>query len=80
MGLLLIFARHPSPRVLDRADDRLPARMHMDVLDRDLLLGPYLGIGSSLSKRVVNVRESLLAWARASRRPSKVCSRIIARR
>ena len=38
MGLLLIFARHPSPRVLDRADDRLPARMHVDVLDRDLLL------------------------------------------
>src|SRR5215210_6547665 len=38
MGLLLAFDRHPTPGVLNVADDRLPAGVDVDVLDRDLLL------------------------------------------
>ena len=34
----LISLRSPPPGGLDHADDRLPARMDVDVLDRDLLL------------------------------------------
>src|SRR3954453_4255540 len=36
VGLFLAFRRHPTP--LDGADNRLPAGMHMDMLDRHLLL------------------------------------------
>jgi hypothetical protein len=38
MGLLLTFDRHPTPGVLNVADDRLPAGVDVDVLDGDLLL------------------------------------------
>jgi hypothetical protein len=37
MGLFLDFCRHPTPSV-DRADDRLPALIDMDVLNSHLLL------------------------------------------
>ena len=41
MGLFLEFAGIPTPRLTgcgDYADDRLAARMDVDVLDRDFLL------------------------------------------
>ena len=37
-GLFLRFRSIPSPWSLDHAHHRLPASMHMDVLNRDLLL------------------------------------------
>jgi hypothetical protein len=38
MGLILRFPAIPTPRGLDRADHRLPARVDVNVLDSDLLL------------------------------------------
>jgi hypothetical protein len=38
MGLILEFPWSPSPRGPDHADDSLTARVHVDVLDRHLLL------------------------------------------
>jgi hypothetical protein len=38
MGLILRFRSIPTPRGLDHTDHRLPTGVHMDVLDRDLLL------------------------------------------
>jgi hypothetical protein len=49
------------------------------VLDRDLLVA-FAAVPIRASRRVAYVRESLFAWERLSRRPSNVCSPIIARR
>ena len=38
MGLFLRFLAIPTPSTLDQTNDGLPTRMHMDVLDGDLLL------------------------------------------
>jgi hypothetical protein len=37
MNVFLVFTRHPTPGI-DRADDRPPAGVDVDVLDADLLL------------------------------------------
>jgi hypothetical protein len=34
----------PSPRALDHADHRLPAGVHINVLDRDFLLAPLAAV------------------------------------
>ena len=50
-----------------------------DVLDRDLLLA-LAAVTIERLEQTAEERESLLAWLRFSRRPSKVCSLCIARR
>ena len=54
MGLPLIVARTPGP---DSADNRLPARMNMHVLDPHLLLALSPELGERLHLRRVGAQE-----------------------
>jgi hypothetical protein len=44
MGLILRNRPIPSPRAFHHPHHRLPAGVHMDVLDRDFLLAPLAAV------------------------------------
>jgi len=71
-----LMARHPGG---DRTDDRLSTGVDMNVLDCDALLTLAAATIERLGQSA-KVRESLLAWFRLSRQPSKLCPSIAARR
>ena len=84
MGLSCAFLLTPTPSRAARArldcpHNGLPARVHMDVLDRDLLLTLAPVPVQALQQGGVGARE-LVGWVRLSFRPSKVWSGIMARR
>ena len=70
MGLILRFGSHPTPRHI--ADNSLAAFVDVDVFDRDFLLALASVAIQGFQKRGVG--------AGFSRRPSNVCSPIMARR
>ena len=74
-GLLLRALIAPDPRG-DGTDDRLSTGLDVDVLDGDALLP----LAAMAIQGFAQSRESLFAWFRFSRQPSKGCSGIIARR
>src|SRR5262249_41960029 len=73
------FAFDANPPALDVADDGLTALVDVDVLHRDLLLAFAAVAIESIEQSRIGA-ESLLAWLKFSRRPSNVCSPIMARR
>ena len=50
MGLFLRFLAIPTPGTLDQTNDGLAPRVHMNVLDGDLLLS-FATVSVSVSKR-----------------------------
>ena len=71
MGLLLRFLTALTPRS-DSTYDRLSTGMDVDVLDDDALLTLAAVMVEGFSQSRVGHRQSLFAWFRFSRRPSKV--------
>jgi hypothetical protein len=79
MGLILQFRVIRTPLNPDCADHGLPARIDVDALHDPLLLAFAAVAFERFEQRGESAGE-LGAWARFSRRPSKVCSPIMPRR